>query len=86
MSDTGPTVPGMIELPRRYNVTVTVDRDGGHPPNPAVFAMAAERVASARVVQHRERAHGQPDRQYRYRPSCRSAAVVPSPWPSSPTR
>jgi hypothetical protein len=49
MSDTGLTVPGMTELPRRYDV-VTVDRDGGHPPNPAEFATAAERAASARAA------------------------------------
>ena len=40
----------MTEAPRRYDVTVTVDRDGGHPPNPAEFAVAAERAASARVA------------------------------------
>jgi hypothetical protein len=40
----------MIEPPRRYDVTVTVDRDGGHPPNPADFAVAAERAASARAA------------------------------------
>jgi hypothetical protein len=50
MSDTGLTVPDMIEPPRRYDVTVTVDRDGGHPPNPAEFAAAAERAASARAA------------------------------------
>jgi hypothetical protein len=50
MSDTGLIVPGMIEPPRRYDVTVTVDRDGGHPPNPAEFAVAAERAASARAA------------------------------------
>ena len=50
MSDTGLTVPGMTELPRRYDVTVTVDRDGGHPPNPVDFAVAAERAASARAA------------------------------------
>jgi hypothetical protein len=50
MSDTGLTVPDMIELPRRYDVTVTVDRDGGRPPNPADFAVAAERAASARAA------------------------------------
>jgi hypothetical protein len=50
MSDTGLTVPDMIEPPRRYGVTVTVDRDGGHPPNPADFAVAAERAASARAA------------------------------------
>ena len=50
MSDTGLTVPDMTELPRRYDVTVTVDRDGGHPPNPADFAVAAERAASVRAA------------------------------------
>jgi hypothetical protein len=50
MSDTGLTVPDMIEPPRRYDVTVTVDRDCGYPPNPADFAVAAERAASARAA------------------------------------
>ena len=50
MSDTRLTVPDMIEPPRRYDVTVTVDRDGGHPPSPADFAVAAERAASARAA------------------------------------
>ena len=50
MSDTGLTVPDMTEAPRRYDVTMTVDRDGGHPPNPAEFAVAAERAASARAA------------------------------------
>jgi hypothetical protein len=49
MSDTGFTVP-VIEPPRRYDVTVTVDRDGGHPPSPAEFVVAAERAASARAA------------------------------------
>jgi hypothetical protein len=40
----------MTELPRRYDVTVTVDRDSGHPPSPAEFAVAAERAASARAA------------------------------------
>jgi len=35
---------------RRYDVTVTVDRDGGHLPNPAEFVVAAERAASARAA------------------------------------
>ncbi len=36
MSDTGLTVPDMTELPRRYDVTITVDRDGGdHPDRPS---------------------------------------------------
>ena len=41
MSDTGFTVPGMTEPPCCYDVTITVDRDGAHLPNPAEFAMAA---------------------------------------------
>lgn len=50
MSDTGLTVPGMTELPRRYDVTVTVDRDGGDRPDPAEFAVAAGQAASARAA------------------------------------
>ena len=50
MSDTGLTVPGMTELPRRYDVTITVDRDGGDHPNPAEFATAAEQAASAKAA------------------------------------
>jgi hypothetical protein len=40
----------MTELPRRYDVTITVDRAGGDHPNPAEFAVAAERAASARAT------------------------------------
>ena len=50
MSDTGLTVPGMTELSRRYDVTITVDRDGGDHPDPAEFAVAAEQAASARAA------------------------------------
>lgn len=50
MSDTGLTVPDMAELPRRYDVTITVDRDGNHLPNPAEFSLVAKRAASARAV------------------------------------
>ena len=50
MSDTGLTVPGMTELPRRYDVTITVERDGGDHPDPAEFAAAAEQAASARAA------------------------------------
>ena len=50
MSDTGLTVPYMTELPRRYDVTITVNRDGGGLADPAEFAVAAERAASARAV------------------------------------
>ena len=40
----------MTELPRRYDVTVTVDRDGGHLPDPAEFVVAAQHAASARAA------------------------------------
>jgi hypothetical protein len=50
MSDTGLTVPDMNEPPRRYDVTVAVDRDGGHLPSPAEFAVAAQQAASARAA------------------------------------
>jgi hypothetical protein len=40
----------MTEPPRRYDVTVTVDRDDSHHPNPAEFAVAAEQAASARTA------------------------------------
>jgi hypothetical protein len=50
MSDTGLTVPGMTELPYRYDVTVTVDRHDSHLLNPAEFALAAEQAASARAA------------------------------------
>jgi hypothetical protein len=52
MSDTGLTMQEMTEPPCRYGVTIAVDRgrDGGHLPNPAEFAVAAEQAASARAV------------------------------------
>ena len=50
MSDTGLTVPGMTEPLRRYDVTIIVDRDGGHLPNPAEFAVAAGQAASVRAA------------------------------------
>jgi hypothetical protein len=40
----------MTELPRPYDVTITVDRDAGRLPNPAEFAVAAEQAASARAA------------------------------------
>jgi hypothetical protein len=42
----------MTEPPRRYDVTITVDRDrdSGHLPNPAEFAVTAEQVASTRAA------------------------------------
>jgi hypothetical protein len=48
MSDTGFTVPGMTEPPRRYDITITVDRDGGYLPNPAEFTVTALQAAAAR--------------------------------------
>jgi hypothetical protein len=50
MSDTGLTVPDMTELSRRYDVTITVDRDGNDPADPAEFAVAAGQAASARAA------------------------------------
>ncbi len=50
MSDTGLTVPGMTDLPRRYDVTITLGRVGGHLPNPAEFAAAAGQAASVRAA------------------------------------
>jgi len=43
-------VPGMNEPPIRYNVTVTVARDGGYLPDPAEFAVVAEQAASNRAA------------------------------------
>jgi hypothetical protein len=40
----------MTEPPRRYDVTITVDQDGGYHPNPAEFAAAAQQAASARAA------------------------------------
>jgi hypothetical protein len=50
MSDTGLTVPDMTELPCRYDVTITVDRDSGDHPDPAEFAVAAGQAALARAA------------------------------------
>jgi hypothetical protein len=41
-------VSGMTELPTRYDVAVTVARDGGCGPDPSEFAVAAERAALRR--------------------------------------
>jgi hypothetical protein len=38
----------MTESPRCYDVTITVDKDSDHLPNPAEFAVAAQQAASAR--------------------------------------
>ena len=40
----------MYEPPSRYNVTVTVARDGGCLPDPAGFAVAAGQAASSRAA------------------------------------
>ena len=32
----------------RYDITITVDRDGGHLPDPAEFTVTAQQAASAR--------------------------------------
>ncbi len=40
----------MTEPPRRYNVTITVEKDGDCLPNPAEFAVAAGEAASARAA------------------------------------
>jgi hypothetical protein len=40
----------MTGPPRRYDITITVDRDGGHRPDPAEFAVAAAQAASARAA------------------------------------
>jgi hypothetical protein len=42
------TVPCMNKLPGRYDVTVRVAKDDGHPPDPATFAAAASQAASSR--------------------------------------
>jgi hypothetical protein len=41
-------VPGMTESPSRYDVTVTIARDGGYLPGPPEFALAAEQAALSR--------------------------------------
>jgi hypothetical protein len=56
MSDTGFTVSGMIEPVSGYDVTVTVDRDGGYLLDPAEFAVAAGAGRSHQERQHGERA------------------------------
>src|SRR5580693_6743806 len=54
MSAIGLIVPGMYELPSRYDVTVTVSRDqDGQLPDPVAFAVAADEAAwhrSASIV------------------------------------
>ena len=53
MSDIGLMVPDMYEPPCRYNVTITVAREGARHPDPVRFAVAADRAAwrrSASIV------------------------------------
>jgi hypothetical protein len=40
----------MTEPSRRYDVTITLDQDGGQHPCPAEFAVAAQQAASARAA------------------------------------
>jgi hypothetical protein len=42
--------PRITESPRRYDVTIIVDRDDGQLPSPAEFAVAAGQAASASIV------------------------------------
>jgi hypothetical protein len=86
MSDTGLTVPDMTELPRRYDVTITVDRDGGDHLSPAEFAVVAEQAASARAASIVS-AHtaSQIISMVTSWPQT-SLLPSPSPWLSSPTR
>src|ERR1700740_761548 len=48
MSCTALTVPDMDKQPIRYDVTVRVAKDDGHPADPATFAPAANKAASSR--------------------------------------
>jgi hypothetical protein len=50
MSDTGLIVPGITGTLGRYDVTITVDRDGGYLSNPAEFAAAAGQAALRRAA------------------------------------
>ena len=48
MSCTALTVPDMDKPPSRYDVTVRVAKDDGHPADPATFVAAANKAASSR--------------------------------------
>lgn len=63
MSDTGLTVPGMNEPPSRYDVTVTVDRDGGTFPGPGRVRRGSRQGRIEQERQRCERAHGRADHQ-----------------------
>ena len=68
MSDTGLTVPYMTDPPRRYNVTITVNREGDHFMDPAEFAAAAKARGISQSCEHRECTHREPDRQRGHSP------------------
>ena len=59
MSDTGLTVPRMTELPRRYDVTITVNRDDGHLPGPGRVRRDGRAGGMRQGRQHHERANAQ---------------------------
>jgi hypothetical protein len=42
MSDTGFTVPDMTEPPRRYDLSITVNRDETRLPNPGQIALVSQ--------------------------------------------
>ena len=86
MSDTGLTVPSMTELPRRYDITITVDRDGGDHLNPADFAVTAEQAASARAASIVSAHTASRIISIVTVLAADQAAAVAVAWPSSPTR
>src|ERR1017187_9231237 len=58
MPDTGLMVSSMTEPPIRYDVTVTVARDGGCGPDPSRFAVAAGQAGRVeQECQRHERAY-----------------------------
>ena len=50
MPDTGLTVSGMTGPPHRYDVTVTIARDGGYLPDPGEYARRAAQATSTRAA------------------------------------
>lgn len=48
MSYTTLTVPGMNEPPKHHGITIRIATGAGHQPNPAVFAVTANRAAAAK--------------------------------------
>ena len=73
MSDTGQ--PCVTELARRYDVTITKNRDGDSLTDPAEFPAAVERSIS-QSCQHREYAHGESDCQRRVLAADQPVAVA----------